>query len=538
VDVSAARAGRGPDECPQAPGSSTGWFDVRVHTPTVRRIAGATGVLAVLLAAAVGAAGDSAAVPGLGAATFHPPWDADLGLGSGLVTGLLAVACLLGLTTVGLGLVAVRNGSGPAPRTVLIAAVGAVLMLTVVPPLGSADHLSYAAYGRIAASGADPYQVDPLTWRAGTDPVAGAVQPPWQHTRSVYGPVATAAQATVAWLGNGSLRATVWLWQLLAGAAFLLTGFILDRLTRHDSRGRGRAAVLWTLNPLLLGQLVLGAHVDVIAVAAAVGAIALAARRPLLAGALLGVAVGSKITFALFGLAILWGLRTCPFPVLRRRVALGVLGAALVLVPAQLWSGPHTYDQLGAAGRMVSLATPWRLLVDAVSPVSGWDLRAVISRSALLCGVALAVVLSRRLRTIRTAAGADPDGGTVTTDAARAAVLVGTAWLLTTPYALPWYDSMVWGPLALLAGGSAAAGALDVILLCRLGVLTLAYLPGRVVGMSAEVERFTLTVRREVAPWLMLLVLIAVISWACRRPRSPVSPARRPEAPTTAHSPQ
>jgi hypothetical protein len=538
VRSSAARSRRGPDGCPEVPGSSAAWFDVRVHRPSAGRIAGGTGVLAVLLAAAVGAAGDSAAVPGLGAATVHPPWDADLGLASGLVTAMLAAACLLGATSVGFGLLAVHRGSAPAPRTVMIAAIGAVLLFTAVPPLGSADHLSYAAYGRIAASGDDPYVVDPLKWRDGSDPVAGAVQPPWQHTRSVYGPVATAAQATVAWLGNGSLRATVWLWQLLAGAAFLLAGFVLDRLTRHDRLARARAAVLWTLNPLLLGQLVLGAHLDVIAVAAAVGAIALIARRPLPAGALLGVAVGSKITFALFGLAILWGLRTCPRPVLLRRLGFSGLGVALVLVPAHLWSGPHTFDQLNEARRMVSLATPWRLVVEHVDPRFGGDLRTVIGRAALVCGVLLAILLVRRLRTVRTTVGTDPDGGTVTMDAARAAVLLGTAWVLTAPYALPWYDSMIWGPLALLAGGAAAAGVLDVILLCRLGLLTLAYLPGRVVGMSAEVERLTLGFRRDTAPWLMLLVLIAVISWACLRPRSPQPPVQRPEAPAPAHSPQ
>jgi hypothetical protein len=176
------------------------------------RIATASGVLAVLLVASVAAAGDSAAVPGLGAGTWYPPWDAGLGLSSAQVTVVLVIACLLGALAVGSGLLAVHRGARPTPRTVAVAALGAVILLTAVPPLGSADHLSYAAYGRIAAAGDDPYLVDPLQWRDGTDPVAGAIQPPWQHTHSVYGPVTTAAQATIAWLGHGSLRATVWFW--------------------------------------------------------------------------------------------------------------------------------------------------------------------------------------------------------------------------------------------------------------------------------------------------------------------------------------
>jgi len=436
---------------------------------------------------------------------------------------------------VGLGLLAVYRGARPAPRAVLVAALGAVLLLTAVPPLGSADHLSYAAYGRIAAAGDDPYVVDPLQWRNGTDPVAGAVQPPWQHTPSVYGPVATAAQAAVAVLGHGSLRATIWFWQLLTGAAFLAAGFTLDRLTRHDPRARARAAVLWTLNPLLLGQLVLGGHLDVIAVAAVVGAIALAARRPLPAGMLLGVAIGSKITFALFGLAVLWGLRHCPRPVWWHRVGLGLLGALLVLVPAHLWSGPHTYHQLHQASRMVSLATPWRLVVDQLDPIFGGVVRTVVGPAALGCGVLLGALLFRRLRVIGTGLAPDPDGGSVTADAARAAVLLSAAWLLTTPYALPWYDAMVWGPLALLAGGTAAT-VLDLAMLTRLAVLTLAYVPGRVVGMSAGVERLTLGFRRETAPWLVLAALAAVVVWALRRPPAPVSDVRRPEAPAPGRS--
>jgi hypothetical protein len=516
---------KSPDPEPVAPGETGGRLLRHHHL---------VAVLAVLLLAGVAAAGNSAAVPGLGAHTWYPPWDADLGLGSALVTGLLVVAALLGTLAVGLGLAAVQRGGRISPRTVVIGALGAVVLLTAVPPLGSADHLSYAAYGRIAAAGDNPYVVDPLQWRAGTDPVAGAIQPPWQHTRSVYGPVTTAAQATVAWLGHGSLRATVWFWQLLTAAAFLAAGFALDRLTRHDPRARGRAAVLWTLNPLLLGQLVLGGHVDVIAVAAVVGAIALAARYPLPAGLLLGVAVGSKVTFALFGLAILWGLRTSPRPVLLRRTGLGLLGAALVLVPAHWWTGPHTYDQLHQASRMVSLATPWRPLVDRLDPVFGGVVRTVVGPLALAGAVGLAVLLARRLRSVPTGVAADPDGGSVTADAARAAVVLSAAWLLTTPYALPWYDAMVWGPLALLAGGSAGVGVLDLTLLVRLSVLTLAYVPGRVVAMSADVERITLGFRRETAPWLVLAGLVAVVGWAVRRAPEPGS--RRPEAPVPGHS--
>jgi hypothetical protein len=548
-----------------------------VHLTRRGRLAGraalAGGLTAVLLAAAVAVAGESAAVPGLGASTWYPPWDLGRHPSSALVTVVLTIAYLLGGGAVALGLVAFRNGARLSGRAVAVLAGLAVAVLVVLPPLGSADHLSYAAYGRIAAAGDDPYVLDPLAWRGGTDPVASAVQPPWQHTTSVYGPVATAAQALAALGGDGSLRLTVLLWQLVAGGSFLVVALILDRLTRADPAARTRAAVLWTLNPLLLVGLVLGGHLDVLAVALAMGALALAARRPTPAGALLGAAVGSKITFALFALAILWGLRRLPRPVALRTIGLGVLGTLAVLVPAHWWSGPHTYDQLRQASRFVSLATPWRPLVDQLDPVYGGVVRTIVGPASLALGAGLALLLARRF--LRHDAGGlpagpppprltTPDDGSsagrrespgaveaansggsagatdaasvVTRDAVRGALVIALAWVATTPYALPWYDAMVWAPLALL--GAAAAPTLDLALLGRLTVLSLAYVPGRVVGMSEQVERITLGFRREVAPWLDLALLIVVIVWACARPRSPRPADRRPSAPERARSPK
>jgi len=96
-------------------------------------------------------------------------------------------------------------------------------------------------------------------------------------------------------------------------------------------------------------------------------------------------------------------------------------------------------------------------------------------------------------------------------DVGRAALALAAAWVLVAPYALPWYDAMVWAPLALVA-----ASPLDGPLLARLAVLALAYVPGRVVGLGPGVETVTLGFRRYVAPVLVLAVIVAVV----RRPRS------------------
>ena len=454
----------------------------------LQRIAGVLALLSTALLIGTSALGPSAASPSLGPGTGLPPYALGTHPSSGLVTVLLVVAYLAGGTAVALGLWAVRQGA-VVPRSWLVSAGCVAALAVLVPPLGSADHLSYAAYGRIAVQGGDPYVVRPVSWAGGHDPVTSAVEDPWTRTPSVYGPVATGVQAITSLVGGDSLRRTVWLWQLVCLASWLAVGLLLRR------RGGSRGAWLWLLNPVLLGLLLVGAHVDLLAAALGRGALVLVPRRPLLAGVLLGAAVGVKLTFVLFAPAILYALwrnRSGWRPAL-----LGVAGAALVLVPSYLLVGSHAFDQLGEARRFVSLATPWRLLVDA------YGARGLVLLLWPLVAVVLAVLLAR-------AVGRRPAGSDVTADAARATVVLGAAYVLAAPYSLPWYDAIAWAPLALVTTG------LDALLLVRLAVLALAYVPGRVAGMSPRVHDLTLGYRREVAPWLGIGLLLWLV-WLARR---------------------
>ena len=473
--------------------------------------------VSVVLLLAVGAAGDSSATPGLGRRTVTPPWDLAAALGRTatdgsaplaspwLVTAALALAYLCGAGAVWLGLRAVRDGAGPPARRVLLAGGAAALLLTLVPPVGSADHLSYVAYGRITAAGDDSYAIAPIDWRGGTDPVAGAVQPPWQHTPNVYGPVATQAFSVSSRLGGGSLRLTVWWWQLCCAAAFVAAGLLLDRAVRADPRARLRAALLWTANPVLLGQLVLGAHVDVLAAGFAVAALVVLRRRgwpaELLAGVLIGAATGTKAPYALVGVAALWAL---PGPVSGRAwwraAGLGLLGAAAVVVPGYLWAGPHAFDQSRVAAGFTSIASPWRAVANlAAALIGAGTVRVVLVPVAALLAGWLAVRIGRRT--------GDP------------ALALTAAWVLLAPYALPWYDALVWAALALSA---VAVPRLEGVLLARLAVLALAYLPGRVVGLTASLETVSLGLRRYGAPVLVLAAVAATARWS--RPTPPAPP--------------
>ncbi len=511
-----------------------------------QRTALAAAALAGLLVVGTAALGPSAAQPALGprAAGWRgalPPYDLGLHPPSWLVTVLLDAGYVLGALAVALGLLAVRRGAR-VPRAALLVAVGVAVLTVLVPPTGSADHLNYAAYGRIQAQGGDPYVVPPAQWAGGTDPVTSAVEAPWTRTPSIYGPVATQLQALTSRFGGDDLRSTVWAWQLLCLAAWLAVGAVLHvvcrtRIGQDEDTGRaaaGRAAWLWLLNPVLLGLLLLGAHVDLLGAALALAAVVLAARRPLLAGVALGGAIGIKVTFVLVAPALLWALwrrrRRTGRPWWPGALA-GAVGTAGVLVPLYDLAGRHVLDQLRHARQYVSLATPWRPVVDLVTgPFSHHAVRTVVSWAAPVVVLALVVALAVALRrTIAQDAGTGgrpggtttDDAAATTRDAALGTVILATAYLLGVPYSLPWYDAVAWAPLGLLA-----SGVLDVLLLVRLVTLAVAYVPGRVLGMSDRVRDLTLGYRSSVAPgfgWALLAGVgwLAVRSWRERRQPGP-----------------
>ena len=507
----------------------------------------------------VAVAGPSAAKPGLGPRGWAPG-DLPISLSSAAVTAALWAAYLLGAFAVALGLwreVGGGHGGAPARQPWLLpVGLGALALLT--SPMGSADHTNYAAYGRIAAQGGDPYLVPPITWAGGLDPVTSAVEPPWTMTPSVYGPFGTALQTLSSLVGQDNLRQTVWVWQLLIVAAWLMVALMLRRAA-VDEQARGRVDLLWTANPLVFGVAVLGAHIDLIATAMALAAVLLAARRPWIAGLVLGATVSTKITYGIVGLAVLWSWRSLAPRRLARKVTALAVSSLAVFVSFHLWAGPHVFEQLQKAGKGVSLATAWRPVVNLLSAVTPLDAaRTVVSALSIVAVIALAWVLSHLVGSRPTTEQnwpteqnlptehnlpTEPNRPTVqkrptvqnrptgqlsttaqTQSAMTATFVLATAYALGAPYALPWYDVLTWATLPLMLGT-----ALDGILLARLTVMAMAYVPGRVVAMSAEVESLTLGFRKVVGPlsaWLVWLAIVAV----ARRGWSQVSPPSGPRA--------
>ena len=302
-----------------------------------------------------GLAGPSAMEPVLPGRPGQPPWALGLHLSPYAAVGLAAAALAAGTVGVGLCLHAARRGWTVSPRVILGAGLAAAAVITLVPPFGSSDHLSYAAYGRMVITGHDPYVTTPAMLARLGDPVAVAVQD-WRHSPSVYGSLASGGQALASWVGGDSARLTVFVLSLLGLAAFAGTGLLLHVLARGSRERQLRAGLLWTLNPLLLQVLVAGAHVDSQAIVFGVATIAIFAlgmkndpvgAHPLhrlgvaaAAGAVAGLAFAVKLSFALVAAGLVVAALLAWWP----RPAAG--GSAPDRRPRRRWHGGRWSSRL------------------------------------------------------------------------------------------------------------------------------------------------------------------------------------------------
>ena len=142
--------------------------------------------------------------------------------------------CCLGLAGM---LWANSRGWQPNPRRVFWTAVAAVAVVVNITPVGTSDPASYAAYGRIAALGKDPYTFLPAQLPGGVhNPYVALVDPRWRSAPSVYGPVATWTHLAAALVGGARPWLTIWVMMIMTGAAYLAAGFLLLRSAANPVR--------------------------------------------------------------------------------------------------------------------------------------------------------------------------------------------------------------------------------------------------------------------------------------------------------------
>ena len=467
--------------------------------------AGRAGLIAIAASVAgtfaVAVAGPSVMEPALPGQAGQPPWSLGLHPSPYLVVGLTAAAVAAGTAGLVLALRAVRRGWSVPARAVLVAGLLAAAALTLVPPFGSSDHLSYAAYGRMLVTGHDPYTTTPAQLAALGDPVARAVQD-WSGAPSVYGPLATAIQGLASLAGSTSVRLTVFVLGLANLAAFAVTALLLHRLTRRDPAWQLRAALLWAANPLLLQVLVAGAHVDGQAVVFGVAAVAVITGTPMsgsvisgsgargapvpraaLAGVLVGLGFAVKVTIALVGLGLAIAVVLAAGRRWRSAVpTLAALGAgfAVTAAAAVAIGGSAMLRDSSRASDMVSIGSPWRVIRTIIHlAVTGTAATDIVRAGAVALAVVLTVLLVR---------GLPGTGGWRRLDASQdraaacacVAFTLALAWLFAWPYVLPWYDALGWALLPLVPlAPVGVAEALGWLLLARTAALGFGYLPAR-----------------------------------------------------------
>jgi hypothetical protein len=425
-----------------------------------------------------------------------PPFELHQDIPGRPVVAALWVAALLAVVGLIAGLVAVRRGGRVPMRVVLIGAALAVLALMVLPPAGSTDALDYAAYGRLAVLGHNPYVVTPVYLRI-TDPVFGnSVPASWQGAPSVYGPAATAEQYLAARLGGASIARIVFWLKLWNALAFGAVAFVLDRVLRRNPAARLRGHLLWTVNPLLLWDLIAAGHVDVVAAAAGFIGLLAVGRQPAgvqprlwraaAAGALIGLAADIKIDFILFGFGLAWALRRS-IPALLVAAA----GGLAVLVPTYAWLGMPAFRALFARRNQTSEDSFYLF-----AHLTNWKYLVVL---ALVLFIGMAVLLLRRM----------PPGDPLR-PAIRPALAISLAWLVIWPYQLPWYDAMIICVVALYP-----ASRLDWLVLFRLGAATLANMPGNPFGVSGgKLRAFDVFLVHGLTPTVLLACAIAIVWFA------------------------
>lgn len=345
--------------------------------------------------------------------------------------------CCLGLAGM---LWANSQGWNPSPRRVFWTAVAAIAVCVNITPVGSSDTASYAAYGRIAALGHDPYVFAPSALPGhDLNPYTALVGTTWQSTKSVYGPVATWIQLFAASIGGSKPWATIWVILICTAIAFAGAGYLLLRTAANPVR----AGLLWVANPLLIEQLILGGHLDSYVALAGIVAILISRRgaslwHDVVAGLLVGLAGGIKVTAAFVGLGI-------AVPLLRERawarlVRTGLVAGATTAALYGFSYGLHALQSTFEASKLVISPSVWRLvqiLFDHLYPTHTAGVSTVFGFLWPPLTLAVAWYLYNRL---------SPD-----VPAAVAATCALTfAWVIVTPWSLPWYTSVAWVTLALL----------------------------------------------------------------------------------------
>jgi hypothetical protein len=178
------------------------------------------------------------------------PYGDGLGIGSGDYRTALWIAFA---AYVGVVLCAGALGR----RTIRWATIVGVLAFAIAPPLLSLDVFSYLSYARLGAvHGLNPYDFAPAA--IPHDAAAVRVQD-YRDATSVYGPLFTLGSYP---LGLFGVPAGIWAMKAISALSVLGVAALVARVATARGISPAPAAAFVALNPLVLVQVVGGAHND------------------------------------------------------------------------------------------------------------------------------------------------------------------------------------------------------------------------------------------------------------------------------------
>lgn len=417
--------------------------------------------VSLLVMTAISVAGPSISVPAMAhAPSGGPPWWVSLKLSHTVVLFSLWGAAIVAAVGVGAGLIAVARGARPRVRPLLAASFIAVAAFVVLPPAGTTDTQSYAIDGNMVVLGHSPYVDTPKQMAQLGDKLAYNSPATWQRSLSDYGPLATAEEWVSAELG-GSSMATITFWlKLWVAAAFAAVVLLLDRALRGDPAMRLRAHLLWSLNPLVLWEIVASGHIDGLAVAFGLGGVLALrfippAKRPTLlrcvaAGLLTGAAAATKSPYAVFAIGAVWAVRRSP-----AAIASVIAGWLAVVVPSYAIAGTPAVKVLFQRGSQITWDNLYQVFYRPFGIAGGLSsdhTPAHLATVALVLCVVVALLAFFRLPDLV------PGLPAVTPTLA-----LSLAWIFFWPFQRPWYDVMIIALLALYP-----RSRLDTLVLVRL----------------------------------------------------------------------
>jgi hypothetical protein len=461
--------------------------------------------VSLLVMIVVSVAGPSITVPAMARPSGAPPWWATLRWSNSLVLFLMWGAAVVGAIGVGAGLIAVARGARPRVRPLLAASFIAVAAFAVLPPGGTTDTQSYAIDGNMVVLGHSPYLDTPKQMADLGAKLAVNSPSTWQSSLSDYGPLATAEEWVSAEFGGSSMaQITFWLklWVEIAFAAVVL---LLDRVLRSDPAMRLRAHLLWSVNPLVLWEIVASGHVDGLAVALGLAGLVLlrfhapdkapSVLRCLAAGALIGAAAAVKSPFALFGIGAIWAVRRSP-----AAIASVAAGAIAVVVPSYGIAGTASVKVLFQRGNQITWDNLYQVIYRPLDNVKfGVEgTPAHLGTIALILFIVVALLAFFRL----------PDR-VPGLPAVTPALALSLGWIFFWPFQRPWYDVMIIVLLVLYP-----PSWLDVVVLARLCFGAITYMDASTIKHPAWLLHAQLFEGEYVTSTIRFLTAVALV-WMC-----------------------